>query len=264
MTKRVAIIGYGAIGSGLAEALLARAGHEVAIVLRPSSARVGDVDRRCASIEDAAGLAAFGPAIVVEAAGASAVREWGPVALSLGVPFLLSSVGALQDDELRATLAAAAEAAGTRLYLPSGALAGLDYVRAARGAANLKVRYESRKPPAAWTDELERFGHPEKPTQAITLLQGNAREAAARYPANLNVAATLALAGVGFEATQVRVVVDPQAARNTHRIIVESELGKLELSAANQPSPANPKTSWIVSHSLLAAIEQHFSPILLL
>ena len=264
MTRRVAIVGHGAIGKELAAALLARPGYEVAAVLRPGSASASALDPRSTLVHDLAALAAFRPAIVVEAAGAEAVREWGPASLALGVPLLLSSVGALHDDGLRETLVAAAERAGTRLYLPSGALAGLDYVRAARGAGHLRVRYESRKPPAAWAEELARRGLPAKPDAAVTLLDGNAREAAARYPANLNVAATLALAGVGFEATDVRVVVDPQAAGNTHGISVESDLGRLELSVTNRPSPDNPKTSWVVSRSLFAAIEQHFSTVVFL
>ena len=259
--RRVAIVGYGAIGRELAAALAARGGYELAVVLRPGSPSVGRVEPGYAAIHDRAALAAFRPEIVVEAAGAEAVREWGPAALAVGVPLLLSSVGALHDDSLRAALLAAAETAGTRLYLPSGALAGLDYVRAARGAGELRVRYESRKPPAAWADELRRLGHLERPSETITLLNGNARKAAARYPANLNVAATLALAGTGFEATEVSVVVDPTARGNTHGISVTSELGTLDLAVANRPSPDNPKTSWIVSRSLLTAIEQHFSTV---
>lgn len=261
--RRVAVIGRGAIGRELAAALRERGGYEVAIVLRPGSkatAEIGDATL----VTDPAGLAAFAPSLVVEAAGAGAVREWGPASLALGVPLLLSSVGALHDEDLRAMLVAAAEKAGTRLYLPSGALAGLDFVRAARGAEALNVSYESRKPPAAWADELARLGLPAQPAETVTLFEGNAREAAARYPANLNVAATLALAGPGFEATKVSVVVDPAARGNTHRIAVSSALGTLDLAVANKPSPDNPKTSWIVSRSLLAAIEQHFSTVVLL
>ena len=264
MIRRVAIIGYGAIGHALAAGLRARGGTAVAVVLRPGSARASEVEPDVETVSDLEGLAAFRPAIVVEAAGAGAVREWGPAALALGVPLLISSVGALGEDGLRAALVEAARAAGTRLYLPSGALAGLDYVRASRGAGDLRVRYESRKPAAAWADELRRLGHPERPAEALSLFEGSAREAAARYPANLNVAATLALAGIGFEETEVSVVVDPEAHGNTHRVDVTSELGRLTLSVVNRPSSDNPKTSGIVSRSLLAALEQHFSTIQLL
>ena len=209
-------------------------------------------------------LATFGPDLVVEAAGAGAVREHGAACLALGVPLLLSSVGALHDEALRAELVRAAERAGTRIYLPSGALAGLDYVRAARGARDARIRYESRKPPAAWADELDRLGHPAVPSAPLTLFRGHAREAASRYPQNLNVAATLALAGTGFEATEVAVVIDPEAGGNTHRVSVESEYGHLDATISNRPSPDNPKTSWIVGRSLLAAVEQHFATVMLL
>ncbi|WP_298952478.1 aspartate dehydrogenase [uncultured Methylobacterium sp.] len=262
--RRVAIIGHGAIGRDLAGALAARDGYALAIVLRPGSASAAAVDPACAVLHDEAALARFAPALVVEAAGAGAVRDWGPAVLGLGVPLLLSSVGALHDDALHQHLVAAAQAAGTRLYLPSGALAGLDYVRAARGAPNLRVRYESRKPPAAWADELARLGRAAAPDSAVTLFEGHARDAAARYPANLNVAATLALAGAGFEETGVRVVADPAAPGNTHTIRVTSDLGDLALTVANRPSPDNPKTSWIVSRALLAAVEQHFSTVVML
>lgn len=261
MTRRIAIVGYGAIGRDLAAALAARPDTAVAVVLHVGSPRISDVDPTWAVVHDRDALAAFGPSLVVEAAGAAALREWGLAALSLGVPLLLSSVGALHDNDLREALVRAAQHAGTRLYLPSGALAGLDYVRAAQGADGLRIAYESRKPPAAWADELARLGQPVVPGEPVPLFEGDARAAAARYPANLNVAATLALAGTGFEATRVSVVVDPAAAGNIHRIVVESALGTLDLAVANKPSPNNPKTSWIVSRSLLAAIEQHFSTI---
>lgn len=320
--RRVAIIGYGAIGRSLAEGLRGAGGYTVAVLLAPGSrsrerveedgrgwhddrprqpetrseaeprrtrrtdpppggvGRSDEVDRggdraeggagaspcpsRLRAIGDVEELRTFGPDLVVEAAGAEAVRAHGPACLRLGVPLLLSSVGALGDDALRDALVEAAREGRTRLYLPSGALAGLDYVRAARGGADLRVRYESRKPPAAWADELARLGLPPRPEGAVTLFEGHAREAAARYPANLNVAATLALAGPGFEETEVAVVVDPAAAGNTHRVTVESAFGRLDVAVANRPSPDNPKTSWIVSRALLAAIEQHFATVVFL
>ena len=98
----------------------------------------------------------------------------------------------------------------------------------------------------------------------MTLFAGDAREAAARYPQNLNVAAALALAGQGFEATGVEVICDPAASGNTHVVMADSEFGTMRLSIVNTPSPANPKTSWIVGRSLMAAIEQYFSPVVML
>ena len=262
--RRIAIIGYGAIGRALAQGLCEAGVYEVAVLLARESPTRRHVAPPVRTLDDTAELAAFGPALVVEAAGATAVREHGAACLALGVPLLLSSVGALHDDALRAELVAAAEAAATRLYLPSGALAGLDYVRAARGARDGRIRYESRKPPTAWADELAHLGAPALPDAPLTLFDGDARGAAARYPANLNVAATLALAGKGFAETSVAVVVDPDAPGNTHRVTVETEYGTLDVTVRNRPSPGNPKTSAIVARSLLAAVEQHFSTVVML
>ncbi|WP_262393750.1 aspartate dehydrogenase domain-containing protein [Bordetella pertussis] len=80
-----------------------------------------------------------------------------------------------------------------------------------------------------------------------------------RFPKNLNVAATLALAGIGMTRTRVEVVVDPQARGNQHRIQVRSPLGEMQIELVNAPSPANPKTSWLVAQSVLATIRRHLA-----
>lgn len=268
MRKRhVALVGFGAIAGDLAETLLARGepGYALGVLLPAGSASRRRVPEGCALLSDCAELQAFRPQIVVEAAGHEAVRRTVPQCLALGLPVLISSVGALHDEALFSALIEAATASGGRILLPSGALAGIDYVRAASGATSLSVRYESRKPPAAWREELEKRGHdPAGLAGPVTLFSGNAREAAAAYPLNLNVAAALALAGPGFEKVEVAVVCDPAAAANSHAITVDCEYGTMRAEIANRPSPRNPKTSWIVSRSLLAAIEQYFSPVVML
>lgn len=263
-TRRILLIGYGTIAAELSEALRQH-GHTVAVLLRPGSrsrASVpGDVTI-ATSLEEAA---AFAPELVVEAAGHEAVRETVPQYLSRGLPVLISSIGALHDEPLFKRLVGVAESYGGRLLLASGALGALDYVRAMRAAEDLSLAYESRKPPAAWAAELRMLGHDATALAApVTLFEGTAREAAAAYPQNLNVAAALALAGPGFERTRVAVVCDPDAVGNTHSIKSESALGTMTITIVNQPSPANPKSSRIVCRSLLAAIEQYFSPVMML
>lgn len=265
--RRVAVIGFGAIAGELVETLLASPEPEyrVAVWLRPGSASRDRVPPRVAIVESAAELAGFSPDLVVEAAGHGAVREQVPEALALGLPVLVSSIGALHDDALKDRLVEAAKAHGGRLLLASGALGALDYVRAVRPARELELTYESRKPPAAWAKELEALGHdPQAIAAPVTLFEGTARQAAADYPQNLNVAAALALAGPGFEATRVSVVCDPEAKGNTHVVRARSEFGTMQMTIANRPSPTNPKSSWIVGRSLLAAIDQYFSPVLML
>ncbi len=265
--RRVALIGFGAIAGDLAAALLARRdpAYRLGVLLRADSRSRTRVPQTCELLSDLGELQAFRPDIVIEAAGHEAVRSIVPDCLALGLPVLVSSIGALHDEAFFAALVETARGSGGRILLPSGALAGLDYVRAARGAASLDLRYESRKPPAAWRDELLRRGQdPDTLEGPLTLFSGNAREAAAAYPLNLNVAAALALAGPGFEAVEVAVICDPAARGNTHAVSIDCEYGRLRVEIANTPSPANPKSSWIVSRSLLAAVEQHFSPVVML
>jgi aspartate dehydrogenase len=265
--RRVALIGFGAIASDLATALMARPapGYAVAVLLGPESESRARVPAELSLLSGCEELRAFGPDLVVEAAGHDAVRKVVPQCLEFGLPVLISSIGVLHDEAFFAGLVETAQRCGGRILLPSGALGGLDYVRAVREARTLSLRYQSRKPPAAWRDELIRRGQdPDALAGPVTLFSGNAREAAAAYPLNLNVAAALALAGPGFEAIAVDVVCDPAAKGNSHLITVESEFGTMSVEVANRPSPTNPKSSWIVSQSLLAAVEQHFSPVAML
>lgn len=265
--RRVVLIGYGAIAADIVAALLAARdpGYALAVLLRPGSSSAGRVPEGVAALSGLDKVAAFAPDLVIEAAGHGAVRESVPGCLALGLPVLISSIGALHDEALYADLVATARRGGGRLLLASGALGGLDYVRAVRHAKQLELRYESRKPPAAWSSELRALGHdPAALSRPVTLFSGTAREAAARYPQNLNVAAALALAGPGFEATGVDVVCDPAATGNIHVVRVSSAFGTMSLEIANQPSPTNPKSSWIVAQAILAAVDQHFSPVVMM
>ncbi|WP_457939856.1 aspartate dehydrogenase [Mesorhizobium sp. 10J20-29] len=265
--RRILVIGYGAIAAELVSTLRDPAifGARVGVMLRPGSPSQAKVPDGVDVIESTVEVAAFGPDLVVEAAGHSAVRESVPGLLALGLPVLVSSIGALHDDDLVKRLSDTAEAHGGKLVLASGALGALDYIRAARSSGALDVTYESRKPPAAWAGDLKALGHdPKTLAVPVTLFEGTAREAAAAYPQNLNVAAALALAGPGFDGVRVRVVCDPEARGNTHVVTASSEFGTMRIEIANRPSPANPKSSWIVAHSLSAAIRQHFSPIQML
>jgi aspartate dehydrogenase len=265
--RRVVLIGYGAIAGDIAAALLAarEPGYALGVLLRPGSPSRARLPETLAALSGLDEVAAFAPDLVIEAAGHGAVRGSVPGCLKLGLPVLISSIGALHDEAFFGELVATARKGGGRLLLASGALGGLDYVRAVRHARQLDLRYESRKPPAAWSGELRTLGYdPATLSEPVTLFSGTAREAAALYPQNLNVAAALALAGPGFEATGVDVVCDPAASGNLHVVTATSEFGTMSLEMANRPSPTNPKSSWIVAQALLAAVEQHFSPVVML
>jgi aspartate dehydrogenase len=177
----------------------------------------------------------------IEAASQQAVREYGEKILSKGVSLVVLSVGALLDPDTRHKLEKAAEESGARIYAPTGAIAGLDAVRAARIAGIETVKLRTIKPAKSLGVNVD------KPTK---LYEGPAHEAVKLYPFNINVAAALSLAA-GKEA-QVEIIADPNATRNTHIIIVESPATRIEIKVENTPSKTNPKTSWLAA---LSAIE---------
>lgn len=259
--KRVAVIGHGAIARDVLTEISARFKHCALAVLHRSEQSDNALDgiKHVTTIE---GLLAWQPDLVIEAAGHDAVVAYAPLCLERGIPVLLSSVGALHEDALFQKLIAQAVRGQTRLVLPSGAIGGLDYVRASQWTDQTFITYESRKPLKAWQDELLARGYDlALIDQPVLLFEGSAREAARLYPSNLNVAATLALAGIGMDGTKVRVMADPFITGNQHHIHVQSDHGTMSVQFANEPSRLNPKSSRIVAKSIIAAAHHFFSPL---
>jgi aspartate dehydrogenase len=141
---------------------------------------------------------------------------------------------------------ARARRAGTRLLVPSGAVAGVDALRAAAMGRIDRVRIRTRKPPAG-LDGAAADG-------ARQLFAGNAFEATAAFPRNMNIAATLALAGIGGERTEVEVWSDPTLSRNVHEVEIDSDSTRLTIRIENRPSAANPRSSALTAHSVCAAL----------
>lgn len=252
MTYRIAFIGMGAIGKDVKRELTPlfnEINAEVLVLRRQQGS---------ATIDD---LLAFKPQLVIETASQEAVKAYIPDCLRSGATVIISSVGALADGGFYAELQQLAKQHHARFIVPSGAIGALDYIKAVRHAPDLKITYESRKPVSAWIPELQALGvAAESLKDELMLFEGNASEAAVRYPQNLNVAATLALAGAGMEATQVKVIVDPALKQNKHTIHVSSQFGEMTVEITNNPSPSNPKTSWIVAQSVRSVIESIFTP----
>jgi aspartate dehydrogenase len=198
-----------------------------------------------------AGLLAERPQIVAECASHVAVRDHGADILESGCDLVVISIGALADDGLRARLTAAAKAGGAQLVLPPGALGGVDALAAARLSGLESVVYTGRKPPKAWrgtaAEHLVALDTLQEPK---IFFEGSARQAAQDYPFNANVAATLALAGLGLDTTKVRLVADPQITNNVHEFAVRSACGDFTVHLAGRPSPANPKTSLLAGYSV--------------
>jgi aspartate dehydrogenase len=193
--------------------------------------------------------------MIAEVAGQDAVAQYGETVLRSGCDLLVISVGALAQADLFDRLKAAAQAGGSRMVLPAGAIGGIDALAAMRLGGLSSVRYRSRKPPAAWRGSpAEKLVDLDKLTTTALLYAGNARQAALLYPQNANVAAAVALAGLGFEQTQVELIADPAAPGNVHEIEGEGSAGRFAIELTGKPSRNNPKTSALAALSVARAL----------
>jgi aspartate dehydrogenase len=200
-------------------------------------------------------LLAHNPKLVAELAGQDAVSEYGPAVLRAGTDLLVISVGALAEPKLLQALKTAAHDGGSRILLPAGAIGGIDAIAAMRLSGLIMVRYRSRKPPAAWRGSpAEKVADLDSLTSRTVLYRGTAGEAALLYPQNANVAAAVALAGLGFEATEVELVADPDAPGNVHEIEAEGAAGQFAIQLQGRPSRSNPKTSALAALSVARAL----------
>ena len=204
------------------------------------------------------GLLARKPDVVVEAASHEAVHAFGPAVLRAGMALIVLSAGALADDALREALERAAAEHGALLYVPSGGIGGLDALKAACIAGVDEVTIAVTKPPAAWKGipYVERLGVDlDHLTTPVTLYDGPARAGVPHFPANVNIAAVLSLAGIGFDRTRLSAVADPRLKHNTHYIEIRGKTGNISIKLENVPSPENPKTAWLACYSALAALK---------
>ena len=197
------------------------------------------------------------PDAVLEAASHEAVREHLVALLDAGIGVVVLSAGALADDALREAAEAASLRTGALLFVPSGGIGGLDALRTACLAGVDEVSIQVAKPPAAWKGipYVERSGVSlDRLDGPVILFEGAAREGVPHFPQNVNIAAVLALAGVGMDRTRLKVVADPALTLNTHTIRVSGRSGRFTVVLENVPSPDNPKTSWLACYSGLAAL----------
>jgi aspartate dehydrogenase len=259
----VAVGGFGAIGQRVAQALdigipglrlTAISARDSAKAKQGMSAFVRPVP--VLPLKDLAAVAD----IVVDAAPAEVLREMAVPALQAGRKLVVISVGAL----LQATeLIELARRHRTQIVVPSGALLGLDAVAAAAEGQIFSVRMISRKPVKGLlgAPHLQRKGIDiSKITEPLQVFSGTAAEAAIGFPENLNVAAALALAGIGPERTMIEVWADPKLTRNTHRIEVDADSASFSMMIENIPSE-NPKTGRITALSIISCLRKFTAPI---
>jgi aspartate dehydrogenase len=199
--------------------------------------------------------------IVVESLPAAAFRAIAEPAIEAGRLFLPLSVGALLD---HLDLIDRAKRSGARIIVPTGALLGLDAVRAAAKGEIRSVTLVTRKPPGGLAGApflVERGIALDRLVAPLKVFEGSAREGARGFPANVNVAAALALAGIGPERTRLEIWADPTVQRNTHRIEVEADSARFAMAIENVPSPENPRTGRITALSVIACLEGLVAPL---
>jgi aspartate dehydrogenase len=259
--QQVTLLGFGAIGRSIFQRLADHAGvHITHIVVRESriaevQAFVGNAVLVCANVPSTTRL-------LVESAGHSAIIAHVLPALERGIECAVLSIGALSEPGLPEQLADAAERGETQVHLLAGAIGGVDAIAAARIAGLTEVIYTGRKPPQGWRGTpAEQVVNLDALTTATVILEGSARDAARLYPKNANVAATLSLAGLGLDATRVRLIADPEVSDNIHEIEARGEFGEIRITMRGKPLPDNPKTSALTVLSALRFLHNRVAPV---
>ncbi|MDH3666106.1 MAG: aspartate dehydrogenase [Paracoccaceae bacterium] len=258
--RTLAIAGLGAIGLRIAAAIDQGAvpGIRLVAVSARDRARAAERLSGLSAAPEVVGLGdlAERAEIVVECAPAAVFGEVARPVIEAGRTFLPLSVGTLIQ---HMDLVDRAAETGARVIVPTGALIGLDTVRAMAEGEITRVVLETRKPPNGLMGAphlVENGIDISNLAEPLQVFHGTAREAAKGFPANVNVAAALALAGIGPDRTEVTVWADPSIDRNIQSVTITSDAGEATMTMRNVPSPENPKTGRIVAQSVLAALRR--------
>lgn len=249
---KLGLIGVGAIANYVCNSLEARPHSVDAILVRPARVSekpalyVGSVEALPADLD-----------LVIDCAGHAALAAHGPAILARGIDVLSVSLGALADPDIYQSLDAAARAGNAKLHLASGAIGALDCLQAAHVGQLRNVTYVGRKPPAGWRGSpAEAATDLDALTSgARTHFEGTARQAALAYPKNANVAAAVALAGLGFDQTMVRLIADANISANIHEVQATGDFGSFTFQINGQSLPDNPRSSALAAMSVISKLD---------
>ena len=259
---RVAVAGFGTVGRALAHRLdRSLPGLRlVAVSARDrgkATAEAAELESQVA-VEPLSRLPQLAD-VIVECLPAAAFREVAEATLDAGRILIAVSGGALLDN---LDLVERARIRGGRIIVPTGALLGLDAVQAAAQGTIHSVKMVTRKPPLGLAEApfvIEHGINLQDLTVPRKLFEGSARDAVRGFPANVNVAAALSLAGIGADRTMIEIWADPSLDRNFHTIEVDSDSAQFTLSIKNIPSDENPKTGRITALSVIATLRKYIA-----
>ena len=250
---RITIVGCGSIGRTLAEAAdrMEEVKRIYLIDIKKEKAEKLAAQLNKAIVVESVEDELYHCDLVVEAATQDAAKDVLMKASSRGVDIMITSVGALVDDDFRAAVFEKAKNCDARIYIPSGALFGMDGLRAASNDDLDKVEVVLTAGDQSFVgmdvgDMKERK----------TLFSGTAREAVQKFPKNINIAATVSLLGIGFDKTLVTIILDPSADTNKFELIVEGKFGKSVCETSNVYAPESPYNSYLSGLSTISALER--------
>jgi len=258
---RIGIVGCGTIGTAVAKAMEKLPEVEETYIFdhKPTAARSLEVILSkitvAGTLEELVRLSD----VVVEAASQAAARHVIPEALGNGKHVVVMSVGVFEDQDFRLQMEEMARKKACKVFLPSGAVCGIDGLSAASEGGLKVVEMISVKPLSALTgvEYLEKKGIDlDAISQPTVIYKGPASEAVKLFPKNINVAASISLAGLGFHRTIVTIIADPSATENVHKIVAQGDFGKFTVEMKNMPSPKNPRTSYIAVLSAVSAVKK--------
>lgn len=264
---RIGIVGCGAIGSSLAGAVTSDFSDRAALVslydveiekAYKLANKFNNKKLAALNLEDLINRVD----LVIESARAEVAYEIAKKTISFSKDIMIMSVGGII--QYYKELKVLAQDKDARIFIPSGAICGLDGLKAAsRGKIN-KVVLITKKPPKAFLGApyiLKNNIRLDNINEDRVIFEGNASNAIKAFPQNINVAATISIAGIGLENTMVRIIASPNLTRNIHEIEIESEAGRITARTENVVHPDNPKTSYLAVLSAIATLRQILEPV---
>ncbi len=262
----LAVIGHGSIAQYVARNLQNHPAINIkAVISRPGREEAArSAMGRSVDIIHNAGALAASIDVVVDCAGHAGLKQHGAEILLRGFDLITVSTGALADAGIAVSLENAARTGNSHLQLAAGAVGAIDALAAAKVGGLESVTYKGRKPPKGWAGSpAEQSLDLDGLREAAVHFAGSARDAALQYPKNANVAATVALAGIGLDDTQVELIADPAIDANIHEIEAQGDFGAFTFQIQGTPLPGNPRSSALAAMSAVRCILNRVEPLII-